>query len=171
MASLAAFSAIGKAIKGAEVAQGAQKTEAMAKTGSEISALIDEGGVSITKTEDVITANRGVGEVLEEGVKKGTGKSIPKSSDLKNSQTVQNHMNDIIKKGANKGELSRPYIDTNGTNLLLDEIMGATSPVKDTVLNNGLRWDTPGVFRGSEGIWELVVDLDTNTIVHFNFTH
>ncbi len=102
---------------------------------------------------------------------KGTGKSIPKSSDLKNSQTVQNHMNDIIKKGANKGELSRPYIDTNGTNLLLDEIMGATSPVKDTVLNNGLRWDTPGVFRGSEGIWELVVDLDTNTIVHFNFTH
>lgn len=75
LASLAAFSAIGKAIKGAEVAQGAQKTEAMAKTGSEVSALIDEGGVSITKTEDVITANRGVGEVLEEGVKKGSSKT------------------------------------------------------------------------------------------------
>lgn len=74
LASLAAFSAIGKAIKGAEAAQGAQKTEALAKTGSEVSALIDEGGVSITKTEDVLTANRGVGEVLEEGVKKGSGK-------------------------------------------------------------------------------------------------
>lgn len=73
LASLAAFSAIGKAIKGAEAAQGAQKTEALAKTGSEVSALIDEGGVSITKTEDVLTANRGVGEVLEEGVKKGSG--------------------------------------------------------------------------------------------------
>ena len=73
LASLAAFSAIGKAIKGAEVAQGAQKTEALAKTGSEVSALIDEGGVSITKTEDVLTANRGVGEVVEEGVKKGSG--------------------------------------------------------------------------------------------------
>ena len=77
LASLAAFSAIGKAIKGAEAAQGAQKTEALAKTGSEVSALIDEGGVSITKTEDVLTANRGVGEVLEEGVKKGSGKIKP----------------------------------------------------------------------------------------------
>lgn len=80
-------------------------------------------------------------------------------------------MNDIIKKGQYKGELSRPYIDTNGTNLLLDEIMGAASPTKDTVLNNGLRWDVAGSFRGSEGTWELVVNLDTNTIVHFNFTH
>lgn len=101
----------------------------------------------------------------------GSGQTLSKASDLTNSQTVQNHMNDIIKKGANKGELSRPYIDTNGTNLLVDEIMGAGSPVKDTVLNNGLRWDIPGSFRGSKGIWELVVDLDTNTIVHFNFTH
>ena len=101
----------------------------------------------------------------------GAEYNIPKTSDLKNSQTVQNHMNDIIKKGLYKGELSRPYIDTNGTNLLLDEIMGAASPTKDTFLSNGLRWDVAGSFRGSEGTWELVIDLDTNTIVHFNFTH
>lgn len=106
-----------------------------------------------------------------EGGSEALGTEIPKAANLKNSQTVQNHMNDIIKKGQYKGELSRPYIDTNGTNLLLDEIMGAASPTKDTVLNNGLRWDVAGSFRGSEGTWELVVDLDTNTIVHFNFTH
>ncbi len=95
-------------------------------------------------------------------------RGLPKASDLKNSQTVQKHINDIIKRGAYKGKISRPYIDTNGTNLLVDEIMNSTSPIKDVSLSNGLRWD--GIFRGSSGTWELVVDLDTNTIVHFNFT-
>ena len=73
LASLAVLSAIGKASKGAETSQGVQKTEEMVKNGSKASALVDEGGVSITKTEDVLAANRGVGEVVEEGAKKGTG--------------------------------------------------------------------------------------------------
>lgn len=100
-----------------------------------------------------------------------TANALPKGSELKNSETVQNHMNDIVKKGDYRGELSRPYIDTKGTNLLLDEIINAAPPVKDSFLNNGLRWDVQGTFRGSPGIWELVVDLETNTIVHFNFTN
>ncbi len=94
---------------------------------------------------------------------------IINASELKMSKTVQNHMNDIIKKGANKGDLARPYIDSNGTTLLVDEIMQAGTPVKDTVLKNGLRWDVQGTFRGSTGTWELVVDIGSNTIVHFNF--
>jgi len=37
--------------------------------------------------------------------------SIPKASDLKNSQTVQDHMNDIIKKDKIKGcFLARPLL-------------------------------------------------------------
>ncbi|HHR2564743.1 TPA: hypothetical protein ACSY36_11120 [Listeria monocytogenes] len=96
---------------------------------------------------------------------------IPKATDLKNSNTVQKHIEEIVKKGANKGQLSRPYIDTDGTTLLLDEIMNAASPVKDSVLSNGLRWDVEGVFRNSKGTWELVVDMSTNTIVHFNFVN
>ncbi|EGO8429530.1 hypothetical protein DUI32_12995 [Enterococcus faecalis] len=83
--------------------------------------------------------------------------------------TIQNHINDIIRKGANKGQLSRPYIDMDGTTLLLDEIMNAAPPVKDSILSNGLRWDVEGVFRDSQGTWELVIDNSTNTIVHFNF--
>ncbi len=98
----------------------------------------------------------------------GTPKTI-NASDLKMSKTVQNHINDIVKKGPYKGELARPYIDSNGTTLLIDEIMQAGTPVKDTVLKNGLRWDVQGTFRGSTGTWELVVDTSTNTIVHFNF--
>ena len=76
---------------------------------------------------------------------------------------------DNIKKGANAGQLSRPYIDSDGTTLLLKEIMESADPVPDTILQSGLRWDVSGTFRGSTGTWELVVDTSTNTIVHFNF--
>ena len=91
------------------------------------------------------------------------------AEDLKMSQTVQNHMNNVIKKGPNAGQLSRPYIDSNGTTLLLKEIMESADPVPDAILQSGLRWDVSGTFRGSTGIWELVVDTSTNTVVHFNF--
>ena len=94
---------------------------------------------------------------------------LPNAEDLKMSQTVQNHMNDVIKKGPNLGQLSRPYIDSDGTTLLLKEIMESADPVPDTVLQSGLRWDVLGMFRGSTGTWELVVDTSTNTVVHFNF--
>jgi hypothetical protein len=107
---------------------------------------------------------------LDDAVIGGGSNKLPKASDLKNTQTVQNKMVQFVKKGPYKGEPIRPYIDTNGTNTLVGEIMGAGNPVKDKFLNNGLRWDVSGTFRGSNGKWELVVDLDTNTIVHFNFT-
>jgi hypothetical protein len=71
-------------------------------------------------------------------------------------KTVRNHAKDIIKKGVNAGELSRPYIDSEGTNLLTQEIMDARIPVKDASLPNGLRWDMPGSFNGrGQGFWEL----------------
>jgi hypothetical protein len=127
-------------------------------------AFADISGIGHDAGKFIDAIKEGAGQIAE-----GAGSGIPKASDLKNSQTVQNHMNDIVKKGSYKGELSRPYIDANGTNCLLDEIMSSSSPVKDSSLSNGLRWDVNGTFRGSSGTWELVVDLDTNTIVHFNF--
>ena len=100
---------------------------------------------------------------------KGGTHVLPNAEDLKMSQTVQNHMNDVIKKGPNAGQLSRPYIDSDGTTLLLNEIMQSADPVSDTIMQSGLRWDVSGTFRGSTGIWELVVDTSTNTVVHYNF--
>jgi hypothetical protein len=91
------------------------------------------------------------------------------ASELKMTKTVQNHMDDIIKSGVNKGSLARPYVDSNGTSLILDEIMTGGKPVKDAVLKNGLKWNVEGCFNGSKGTWELVIDKSTNTIVHFNF--
>ncbi len=96
--------------------------------------------------------------------------SIPKAETLKMTNTVKKHIDDIIKKGALKGEKSRPYIESNGTTLLMQEIMNGGTPIADESLKNGLKWGVNGTFRGSTGKWELVVDLDTNTVVHFNFT-
>ena len=81
----------------------------------------------------------------------GAGRKIPKVSDLKNSGTVQSHMDDYVKHGKYKGEPARPYIDTNGTNTLVDEIMQGGTPIKDAHLPNGLRWDVPGSFRDANG--------------------
>jgi hypothetical protein len=99
----------------------------------------------------------------------GGGQQIPRASDLNMSNTVRNHANDLVRRGPNRGLPSRPYVNSNGTNMLLDEIMGSKHPVRDVILDNGLRWDVPGTFRGKAGTWELVVDMNTNTIVHFNF--
>ena len=133
--------------------------------------LMDEGGVNIHKVEGAVDDVLEGGEVLKRG--SGAGKSgritLTNAEDLKMSQTVQNHMNDIIKKGPNVGQLSRPYIDSDGTTLLLKEIMESANPVPDTILQSGLRWDVSGTFRGATGTWELVVDTSTNTVVHFNF--
>ncbi len=39
-------------------------------------------------------------------------------------------MDDYVKHGKYKGEPARPYIDTNGTNTLVDEIMQGGTPIK-----------------------------------------
>jgi len=117
--------------------------------------------------DDVAGATESASETIKETEQFNT----INAEDLKMSNTVQNHMNDIIERGQNKGQLVRPYIDSNGTTLLTQEIMESGIPVKDSFLENGLRWDVEGTFKGSTGTWELVIDLNTNTVVHFNFVN
>ena len=85
------------------------------------------------------------------------------------TQTVEDHIKDVVKRGLYKGELARPYVET-GANLLLDEIMASSAPMTDKFVATAMRWDVSGSFRGIDGTWELVVDLSNNTILHFNFT-
>ena len=48
--------------------------------------------------------------------------------------------------------------------------MGVRKPIPDPgKIPEGLRWDVPGTFRGSEGTWELVINPETEMIYHFNF--
>lgn len=82
---------------------------------------------------------------------------------LKFSDTVANHSGDITKAGTK----ARPY---NDSLLTVQEVMRGSSPVPDPGgIPGGLRWDTPGALNGKSGTWELVIDTNTNTIVHFLF--
>lgn len=45
----------------------------------------------------------------------------------------------------------------------------SVKPVADKYLVNGLRWVSPGTLNGTKGVWELVIDMNTRTIVHFLF--
>ena len=94
------------------------------------------------------------------------------ASELTMTETVKNHANDVIKRGKYIGDKARPFVDNAGTDLIIQEIIYGGIPVKDKYLPNGWRWEVEGTFNGrSSGIWELVVDLDTNQVVHFNFTN
>ena len=85
---------------------------------------------------------------------KAVTKLINNASKLKRSRTVMSHLS------------SRPY--TNST-LTIQNIMKAGKPMADSSLKNGLKWVVNGAYNGSSGVWELVVDAKTNTIVHFLF--
>jgi RHS repeat-associated protein len=62
---------------------------------------------------------------------------------------------------------SRPYINSP---LLIQEIIDTGLGVADPGgIPGALRFDVPGTFNGSEGIYQLVID-EANTIYHFLFT-
>jgi hypothetical protein len=58
-----------------------------------------------------------------------------------------------------------------GNNIqLIQEIMQGSEPTLDSRGAAGVvEWRTPGSMNGSAGTWELNINADTNTIVHFLF--
>ncbi|MEV5302941.1 polymorphic toxin-type HINT domain-containing protein [Amycolatopsis methanolica] len=83
--------------------------------------------------------------------------------DLAMTQTVASHFDEMSK----AGKPARPYMNSS---LVVREIMEGSAPKLDPQGVAGVvRWDTPGAYNGSSGRWELVVNTDTNTIIHFNF--
>jgi RHS repeat-associated protein len=85
----------------------------------------------------------------------GAGAAEGSATELQLTKTVANHA------------ASRPYVNSE---LLAREIMSTGRGVADPGgVATALRWDVPGAFNGTEGIWELVVDQRINTILHFLF--
>ncbi|MET7713454.1 RHS repeat-associated core domain-containing protein [Streptomyces sp. NPDC005407] len=85
------------------------------------------------------------------------------ADDLKMTRTVANHFNDITK----DSRVARPYMRSTQ---VVREVMEGSAPKLDPQgAAAAVRWDTPGAMNGRSGTWELVVDANTNTIVHFNF--
>ena len=79
------------------------------------------------------------------------------------TRTVEQHIGEYAKDGT----LARPYADSR---LTIQSIMDASTPVADPGgLPGALRWDVPGTMNGSTGTWQLVVDPQTQTILHFLF--
>lgn len=66
------------------------------------------------------------------------------------------------------GDYGRPYMN-KGSRTIIKEIMKAGKLVKDTFLNDGLKWNVEGKFNGRKGVWELVIDRESNTVVHYLF--
>jgi hypothetical protein len=88
---------------------------------------------------------------------------IPAAQDLTLSRTVANSLNEVSRAGT----VARPYVRSR---LVVQEIMAAAKPVADPGgIPGGLRWDVAGTYNGSQGIWQLVVDPSSSTIVHFLF--
>jgi hypothetical protein len=62
---------------------------------------------------------------------------------------------------------TRPYVNSPLTIL---EIMQSATPIPDPQgVPNALMWIVPGAYNGSDGVWELVVDMSTNTVLHLLF--
>jgi hypothetical protein len=83
------------------------------------------------------------------------------------SETSARHLNEYVKHGPYAGEPSRPYMNSPHT---INEIISTGTGRPDPGGSPGVvRYDVPGSFRGSQGVWELVVDRGNNKIYHFNF--
>jgi RHS repeat-associated protein len=80
---------------------------------------------------------------------------IQNADRLKKTATVMNNI------------ASRPYINSTQT---IQQIMRASNPMQDLGTANGLKWVVDGAFNGSQGVYELVIDPVTQTILHFLFT-
>ena len=86
------------------------------------------------------------------------------ASELKQTKTVAQHTREYTR----QGRLARPYNDSGVT---MQGIMDSASPRPDSDgIAGALEWLAPGSLNGSKGVWELVVDMRTKTVIHFLFT-
>ncbi|MFI9649436.1 RHS repeat domain-containing protein [Streptomyces sp. NPDC052040] len=95
------------------------------------------------------------------------------AGNLSMTKTVENHTWDIAgtrdPMAPNFGKAARPYMTANNGQLIR-EIMAGSEPTLDSREAAGVvEWRTPGTMNGSQGVWELNINANSNTIVHFLF--
>ena len=109
--------------------------------------LINNGKISLKSFSASVRDSMGITKSI-------VNKLINNANKLKLTNTVKSHI------------ASRPYIKST---FLIQNIMRAGKPVADSSLKNGLKWIVYGSWNGTYGKWELVIDVATQTIVHFLF--
>ena len=122
----------------------------VAKLGKKIGAAVKKT-MSCTKRK-IVTWVQKAKETIKQS--RTVKRLINNASSLKRTKTVMGHKD------------SRPYIEST---LTIRNIMRAAKPEADSVLTYGLKWVVKGSYNGKNGLWELVIDSSTNTIVHFLF--
>jgi hypothetical protein len=103
-----------------------------------------------------------------EGVALSTAVKID-ASQLKLTDIVSRHIDELVEKGEHKGEWARPFTDSRSvTQAIIDS--GTPRPDPGGV-PGALRWDLPSaVTHSGPGMWELVVDPQRMLVLHFNFS-
>jgi hypothetical protein len=114
------------------------------------SATASTGAVVAGATTIVATGGVGVTGALAKTV----DHLVKNAQSLQRTATVMNNV------------ATRPYINSTQT---IQQIMRATAPIKDAGTTNGLKWVVEGTFNGSKGFYELVINPDTMTILHYVF--
>ena len=71
-----------------------------------------------------------------------------------------------ITKTVAKNLATRPYINSPST---ITNIMKSSKGVPDAFFKGGMNYKMPGTFNGANGIFELGINPETNTIYHFLF--
>mgnify|MGYP007115603330 CR=1 FL=1 len=118
-------------------------------------------GVKIVKGATQGIKAAGVAKLMEEGMLVGEmGKGIQigeeaiKIGEYKITKTVAENI------------ATRPYINSPST---IIDIMKSGKGVPDAYFKGGVNYKVSGSFQGSEGIFELGINPETNTIYHFVF--
>ncbi|MDR1461125.1 MAG: hypothetical protein LBI78_05720 [Campylobacteraceae bacterium] len=122
------------------------------------------------ETSELIYAGMNIGAGVGVGIKTvgnvggvGTDATKINAFDLTLTKTVENHLGDMSKSGIPV----RPYGDSRQ---LIQEIINSKTPISDPGgVSGALRWDVQGTMNGKQGMYELVVDPNTNTVLHFLF--
>jgi hypothetical protein len=108
---------------------------------------------------------RGVGRARK-GVGRQTQKTI-KVGEYTYAGGAAKHFDKVIKHGKHSGEVRRPFMRSP---LHIQEIISTGKSSPDIFIKDSRRFNVPGTFRGSQGTWELVIDLKQKVIYHYNFT-
>ena len=80
--------------------------------------------------------------------------------------TAGAHWTEMVTKGVYHGKRAREFM---GSPLLIEEIIGTGAGVADASAVGATSYRVSGVYRGTKGTWQLVVDQSKKIIYHFNF--
>jgi len=113
-------------------------------------------------------ATLGGSAIIKGAVKTGikqSGKHLAKGIVKKSLKAIEAG-NYTFTKTATKHLSSRPYMNSPST---ITNIMKSGKGTPDAYFKGGINYKTKGSFNGSQGIWELGINPETNTIYHFLF--